>query len=483
MQSINYIIIENSRLSFDNSVLQVKEFITKRLTFFRAKTIKFVERECLPAEIQALSNNKDYIAIIDIMNPIIDIDLIRYAADVMKRSDKRVIRVEGAIPGTQFEYLLAPGVDYVRDDEYLLYFSQENNNQFDLYKYKRLKMFLILYKLIESMPELSVNEIVNRLSEKKIFERLAAFGENISVKYYKFCPHCGADLQSLPMKMSQPFCGYIPSSQSLYHKCIKCGLIVLSPYIEHEKSQLIYDKWDKQDFILSHNNPYNSNSPRCDFRFIMDKLPDKVRCIDLGGGIGNYSKYLKSAFPNWEVTHSDFAIKQNRELESLGIQTKSLNILEDKIGVNEYDLISAWEVIEHIPYEKLGFVIDNIYSALKPGGIFIFSTPNFDSPLCKMNDFYAICPPFHYLCFGQRWLLDYFNNQMGWETIKCMACSDFLDDSDMWCDYASRTAPSFQQRATADVLKILLSKDENKKLLLDHNIGTEIIIALQKKDS
>ena len=126
-------------------------------------------------------------------------------------------------------------------------------------------------------------------------------------------------------------------------------------------------------------------------------------------------------------------------------------------------------------------MLDNIYSALYGGGYFVFSTPNFDSPLCKMNDFYAICPPFHYLCFGEKWLLDFFHSKPQWKIISYKACADFLDDSDMWCDYMSRTAPSFQLRATADVLKLLLTKEENKKLLLNNNIGTEIIVVLQKQ--
>jgi len=481
MQDINFIIIENDRLCFENSVVKVKKFISKRLTYFNAKTVSFIKKEFLFDKIKLLSNKTDYIAVIDIMNPIIDIELIKYAKETLEETDEKVVVVEGAVPGTQFEYLLAPNVEQIRDELLLYYFSQEKyNNQFDLYKYKRLKMFLVLNQLIGDMPELSIEAFINKLCEREIFERLTAFGENIKVKYYDACPHCGNRLSPLPMRMSQAFCGYIPNLIPLYHKCVKCNLVVLSPYIEYEKNYLIYDKWDKQDFVISHNNPYNSKSTRCMLEIFHDRLPQKTRCIDLGGGMGNYSKYLKETFPKWEITHSDFAIKQNKELEDMGIRTKALNFMQDEIGRNEYDLITAWEVIEHIPYEKLEFVFDNIYHALNRGGIFIFSTPNFDSPLCKMNDFYAICPPFHYLCFGEKWLLDFFRSKPQWKVVSYKACADFLDDSDMWCSYASRTAPSFQLRATADILKLLLSRDENKKLLLSNNIGTEIIVVLQK---
>ena len=60
-------------------------------------------------------------------------------------------------------------------------------------------------------------------------------------------------------------------------------------------------------------------------------------------------------------------------------------------------------------------------------------------------------------------------------------CSDFLDDASMWSDYANKTAPSFQLRAVASLLKTLLEVDKNKKILLDNMMGTEVIVTLMKK--
>ena len=51
----------------------------------------------------------------------------------------------------------------------------------------------------------------------------------------------------------------------------------------------------------------------------------------------------------------------------------------------------------------------------------------------------------------------------------------------MWYDYASKTSPSMQLRATSILLKNLLEKETNKKLLLEKGYGTEIIVTLLKK--
>lgn len=39
-----------------------------------------------------------------------------------------------------------------------------------------------------------------------------------------------------------------------------------------------------------------------------------------------------------------------------------------------FDLVTAWEVLEHIPERDLGVLFDNILGHLKPGGLFIAST-------------------------------------------------------------------------------------------------------------
>lgn len=154
------------------------------------------------------------------------------------------------------------------------------------------------------------------------------------------------------------------------------------------------------------------------------------------------------------MTHSDLDVKQFKEIELQGIKTRSLNIIEQDIGQAEYDMITAWEVIEHMPIEVFDKVMDRIKDALKPEGLFVFSTPDMDSPRCQMNDFFAACPPFHYTVFGKKWLKEYFVSH-GWNVIETVSCSDFLDDYSMWRDYAKRTSPSFQLRVTASVLEVL----------------------------
>ncbi|HBM15426.1 MAG TPA: hypothetical protein DD381_03645 [Lentisphaeria bacterium] len=490
MVNINFLVIKHSRLDFQSTEKLVMEFVTKRLKHFGVNQVVFISRDDLSTAIKAAATEKDYLVILDIMNPIVDWDLLKQMIESLNATGAKYAVSDGAIPGTQVECILAPGVSEWRDvtcdnsDAVVVFrwFSQDqHNNQFNLYKYKRLKMFLFLIKNIENMHALDIDSLIQKLSDDEVFNRLAAFCEDVQVHIYKECPHCKGRIIPLPMRMSQPFCGYLPIARPLYHECEKCGLIVISPYVAQDHTAKLYDAFDKQDFVVTLNNPYQQGTPRCDFSDFIRQLPQSPRTLDLGGGMGGFSKFLKQTYPQWHVTHSDFAIKQNTELERLGINTLALNFLKDPIEENRYDLITAWEVFEHIPYEKLEFALNNIYTALSKGGVFMFSTPDFDSPLCQSNDFFAVCPPFHYLVLGRKWLKTYFEAGNQWKLHSMRTCADFLDDSDMWFDYVNKTAPSFQLRSTAKILKVLLNQPANKQLLLDHHMGTEVIVTLIKK--
>lgn len=50
--------------------------------------------------------------------------------------------------------------------------------------------------------------------------------------------------------------------------------------------------------------------------------------------------------------------------------------------------IQSQDVFEHLPFERLPFVTDEIYRFLKPGGVFRLSLPDYRSPLLKNRSIY-----------------------------------------------------------------------------------------------
>jgi len=45
--------------------------------------------------------------------------------------------------------------------------------------------------------------------------------------------------------------------------------------------------------------------------------------------------------------------------------------------------VQAQDVLEHVPFDKAAFVLDEIYRVLRPGGVFRLSVPDYRSPVQK----------------------------------------------------------------------------------------------------
>lgn len=499
----HFLIVDNPRLDFEESRTAVRSFIRDRINTTGATCDFLPDLSAAEAHIDAKSvagskSPHQYVVVSDIMNPFIDFDLVDSMSRRLDRTGAVVVACEGAIPGTEVMYVTIPAVRRSGEGKgfpmggrvgeaahtVLRWNSQaEFNTQLNLYKFKRLKIFLALTRRFPGLSKLSIRDLMAKFGGDEAFSIISAFGENVRQIHYAVCPHCGGGLHSLNASMSQPMCGYLPTSRPMYHECEKCGLVVQSPSIHEEDVYRIYDKWDRQDFVATTSNPYIRGAVRCDLGAIVPHLPVLAKTLDLGGGMGAFSRYLKSEHPDWDVTHSDFEIKAG---STAGVISRTLDFTREPIGSETFDLVSAWEVLEHVPYDRLAFVIENIWRSLRPGGFFIFSTPDFDSPLCRSFDFYSVAPPFHYLVFGERWLRRYFSDSEMFDIFDVRHCSDFLDDAINWYEYGTRTAPTLALRGTAQLLRKVFELDASggaRRALADMGLGTEVVMTLRKRPS
>ncbi len=495
---VDFLITENRRLDFRKSYNTVHRFIRDRLNHFGFRSVRFCEdRIQLEREINKFLKNKaGFIVTVEAVNPILDLQLVRAMIQRLSAHGLNICISDGAIPGTQPEFVLKANgrLDYFDVNKFYagaLPFIVERwhtqaryNNQFNLNKYKRLKMFLDIVKLLPDLHKKPIDRFCAELRRESVFRKLITYFTKGDVAKVKECLHCRGVLKDLPYAMSQPFCGYLSPERPCYYECRRCGLILLSPIVTEGSIKSLYDDFDREDFITSLNNPYKEGSPRCDFSSFISFIPKEAQVLDLGGGVGKFSEFLKMRYPHWNVTHSDIKISNRAELESKMVFCRELDLLKDEIGDSQYDLITAWEVVEHLPFTRFGEVLGKIHTALKPGGAFVFSTPDFDSPLCKSFDFFGACPPFHFTVFSTRWLRDYFSNSPTWRLLNLDYNSDLLDDAIMWFDYTSKTSPSFQLNGLSLVLKEIFKTDlagDIKKRLLEKGYGTEVIVTLMKR--
>lgn len=130
-----------------------------------------------------------------------------------------------------------------------------------------------------------------------------------------------------------------------------------------------------------------------------DLLPkDKdARIVDLGCGGGCFLYFLeKEGYKN--ARGVDTSSEQVELAINLGLknvrQADLLDFLEKHSG--EFDAITAIDVVEHFKKEEVLLLLDSVYRALKPGGVFIMRSPNADGPF---GGRYRYCDFTHELAF------------------------------------------------------------------------------------
>jgi len=109
-----------------------------------------------------------------------------------------------------------------------------------------------------------------------------------------------------------------------------------------------------------------------------------IRIADLGCGYGLFLDACRRlGYENSEGVElvDSFADYASRELQLQNITHGDLiTYLESKSDAS-FDVITAFNIIEHIKKEKVQSLLDLIQKKIKSGGLFILEVPNADSPL------------------------------------------------------------------------------------------------------
>lgn len=194
-------------------------------------------------------------------------------------------------------------------------------------------------------------------------------------------------------------------------KCSGCGLAYIgNPPSREEIGNFYADEADHQDDLLDANSAMFSRQTRvaATHLSVLKKSAAHGRLLDVGCSAGHFLGLARSAgFVSNGVEYSPNSAQFAAEHFGFDVHTGDIHSLG---GVEQFDVITMFDVIEHVPDPAADMAA--IYARLKPGGLFLVSTPNIDGlfpqaslPIAKLIDHWPhIEPPHHLYQFSVKTL-------------------------------------------------------------------------------
>lgn len=194
-------------------------------------------------------------------------------------------------------------------------------------------------------------------------------------------------------------------------KCSNCGLAYVgNPPTPHEIANFYADEADHQDDLLDVHSAMFARQTRVAATHVsvLKKSATPARLLDVGCSAGHFLDQARSAgFVCSGVEFSPTSSAFARDQFGFDVHTGDIHGLG---GDEQFDVITMFDVIEHVPDPSADMA--TIFARLKPGGLFLVSTPNIDGlfpqaslPIAKLIDHWPhIEPPHHLYQFSVRTL-------------------------------------------------------------------------------
>lgn len=205
----------------------------------------------------------------------------------------------------------------------------------------------------------------------------------------------------------QPLNGY---EKAHLCKCRSCGFVFANKIPTTEELIQHYDGYSRNDYL----------SPLTIKRYheLLDQFEafrKTGKILDVGCGIGYFLEVAKER--GWEVFGTEYTDDAIKICSDKGITMQQGKLDPNSFDLNSFDVITSFEVIEHInnPKEELA----NFNKLLRSGGLVYITTPNFNSLLrYRLKDQYnVITYPEHLSYYTPKTLKNVFSRS-GFKKIK-----------------------------------------------------------------
>jgi 2-polyprenyl-3-methyl-5-hydroxy-6-metoxy-1,4-benzoquinol methylase len=220
-----------------------------------------------------------------------------------------------------------------------------------------------------------------------------------------------------------------------HQKCLISDSVILKPLKGYEQHYLVKSSPlgfvfcsripTTQELIVHYETTYSRNDYLSDitvkrYHELLDGFEPYKRTgklLDIGSGIGHFLNEAKKR--GWEVYGTEYTDEAIQKCEALGIRMQQGKLDPSWYEESSFDVVTSIEVLEHInnPVEE----IRNISRILRPGGLFYFTTPNFNSieRYLVKSEYNVIHYPEHLSYYTKR-TVDYLLRNNGFKKLRLL---------------------------------------------------------------
>lgn len=245
----------------------------------------------------------------------------------------------------------------------------------------------------------------------------------VELEHYN-CPVCGADNA-----------GHLLDVKGFkIVKCKGCTMAYVNPRLKDKSIYHIYqdnyfqkDGYTFEDFGYGDYDLTAHLRDRTFIRWYEEALPDlKVTsglALDVGCATGRFLMILREK--NWKVKGIELDRGMCADLEDRGFEVSN-EPLETQKDEDSYDLITLFDVVEHLPHVHLDF--KKLHSLLSDDGSVVLVTPNIESLQSKLfgKRWFQLKPKEHISYFSPK-TLSRLAEENGFRVVKEFATGQYAD--------------------------------------------------------
>ena len=224
------------------------------------------------------------------------------------------------------------------------------------------------------------------------------------------CNYCSSDKYSVTYQKK----GTAVPIQFNIVKCEVCGLVYVNPRVKEEQSVNLYNHSYYHGEGIDKSFTGSDTKKEIDAKLLAKCIKDNfinteltnIKLLDVGGGEGLVSWYAKQmGFDTLLVDISAEAVRKAKE-RNINVHKGTITEKYFDSQINKYDVIVALEVVEHL-YDPMIF-FKRVFQLLKKGGIFIYTTGNYNETRIDKDKWgYLQIPEIHLYYYTPKTIINY----------------------------------------------------------------------------